>query len=457
MYTVAKGKEPIFSIWSNPIAKADTYRLMQYHVIDEREEGTFILNTVTGELALLTDVEKKIVDSLPSPYTPEMDQLIAHRFLVPDSFDEYTSTVQLRKVIRSSSFKDDKIQSFTILPTTNCNARCFYCYESDYPHLNLNKETADLIIDYIISSCNKEDNVFIAWFGGEPTLGDKWIDYICDSLIEKGIHFSSSMISNGYLFNKLMVLKAKEKWKLNRIQITLDGTEEVYNKTKSYIYTDGSPFERVIDNIGLLLKQDIQVTIRMNLDSYNADNLKLLIDELSEKFSHYNNFSVYIHEIFEKMGYTPIQRTENQLLDVIELKKSLESYIESKGLKYRKTSLTRKMPCLKISFCMADNPNSVLINPEGRLGKCQHTQFTHLFGDLREIDKIDLSSLQYWLEYSTRNECHICPLFPVCGVPLHCESGRVCLSSEIDQKISSIRAFLSQYKYNVNQEQFNNL
>ena len=36
------------------------------------------------------------------------------------------------------------------------------------------------------------------------------------------------MVSNGYLLNSEMILRAVEQWKLREIQITLDGTEEKY-------------------------------------------------------------------------------------------------------------------------------------------------------------------------------------------------------------------------------------
>ena len=58
------------------------------------------------------------------------------------------------------------------------------------------------------------------------------------------------MISNGYLFDDTIIEKSVNDWNLNSVQVTLDGTEEVYNKIKSYICHDLiSPFMRVIENI----------------------------------------------------------------------------------------------------------------------------------------------------------------------------------------------------------------
>lgn len=439
MRIVVKGKEPIISLWRTPSKIPGRYRLMRYHVRTECEEGVALLNTVTGELVLLSEEEKEILDIFPLTYRPEMDELITHRFLVPESLDEMASVTQLRKVIRSLNFRINEVTGFTILPTTTCNARCFYCYESDYPRNSMSEETVLRTIEYIATHCGEAKRVTLSWFGGEPTLGEKSIDRICEGLNEKGIAFTSSMISNGYLFTREMAHKAREKWRLRNIQITLDGTEEVYNRVKAYVYAVGSPFQRVLDNIQLLLDEGIRVTVRMNLDSYNADNLKLLIDELAERFAKNERFSAYVHELFEGMGYEPVCRSIGELQDVLEEKQSIESYMDLVGLKQSvRTSLSR-LPSLKMPYCMADNPGSVMINPEGGIGKCQHLQYTHLVGNLRDDSIVDQGELHYWLNYQPKEECGSCPLCPYCGVPNTCESGRVCIPGEVNRKLDALR------------------
>ena len=62
------------------------------------------------------------------------------------------------------------IENYTILTTTNCNARCFYCYESNLPHINMEETTAKRLVEYMIE--NKESNTLRRhWFGGEPLVG----------------------------------------------------------------------------------------------------------------------------------------------------------------------------------------------------------------------------------------------------------------------------------------------
>ena len=110
------------------------------------------------------------------------------------------------------------------------------------------------------------------------------------------------MISNGYLMDAKLAKKAFNEWHLSNIQITLDGTEEVYNKTKRYIYKDDpNPFKTVINNIHELLKNNILVSIRLNCGTHNIEDLKNLILYLREEFKDVNKgLSVYVHELFDE-------------------------------------------------------------------------------------------------------------------------------------------------------------
>ena len=437
MRVVIEGKEPFTTLWCNFSLESSEYRWMKYIVKTDIDIGKLILNIVTGELILLYKDEDFLSETFNVSYTPETDYLIKHRFLVPVWFDELYSVLQLRKIVRCLNFNNPEINSYTILPTTTCNARCFYCYENDYPRHTMNQEIADLLLDFISDHCSDNKSIHLSWFGGEPTIGEQWIDYICYSLTERGFSFSSSMVSNGYLFTRDMVHKAKEKWKLSNIQITLDGTEIIYNRVKSYVNVLDNPFRRVMDNIGYLLDKDIYVAVRVNIDKYNSNDVYKLIDELSENFSSNRYFSVYVHEIFEDVGYEPIQRSSQDLDEIIRVKHSVEDYLDLKGILHKKD--VKGLPFLKTSFCMADNPKSLLINPIGQIGKCQHMQFSHLIGDLHNLELMEKDQTAYWMDYKPNKECSECSLFPFCGVPLNCIDGRACTTDETFRKIEKVR------------------
>ncbi|MEI3172875.1 MAG: radical SAM protein [Lachnospiraceae bacterium] len=133
----------------------------------------------------------------------------------------------------------EHITSYTIFTTTDCNARCFYCYEMGRSRIPMSDETAHKAAAYIAAHCGGE-KVHLHWFGGEPLFNKQVIDIICTDLAEKGIVYESMIISNGYLFDGATVEQAVSHWKLKNVQITLDGTEEIYNRSKAFIYKDGT-------------------------------------------------------------------------------------------------------------------------------------------------------------------------------------------------------------------------
>lgn len=444
MRVIAEGKKAIVKLWGSSSPKEDTsYRLMRYLIREDCEDGTLLLNTVNGELVLLNREEVEILDALPMPYKSGMEELIARHFLVTEGFDDVKSVDQIRTVLKKLQ-TTSAITGYTIIPTSYCNARCFYCYESNDPHYSMTPETAEKVVDYIIAHCGSRKKVSLHWFGGEPTLGEKRIDQICDRLTEEGIEFHSSMISNGYLFSQEMAQKAREKWHLHTIQITLDGTEAVYNRTKAYVNVQDSPFRRVMDNIAFLLDEKVRVSVRMNLGFHNTDDLKELIQELAERFSGRKNFTAYVHELFEDQGFSPVCHSLAERFQLEEIKSVLNGLIKEKGC-ICTDSLRNdgSLPAMKVFYCMSDTAASLQINPLGQFGKCEHFLFGKLIGDLDQGLDFNSPLVEYWLHPSYAEICKGCSLYPYCGVIDTCENKDYCFSDQIlENRITSVKMIM---------------
>ena len=102
-----------------------------------------------------------------------------------------------------------------ILPTTTCNARCFYCFEQGMEYRKMSRKTVEDVLRFILEHKPKEHKkIHIHWFGGEPMCAADNIDRICDGLDEAGIEYTAEMTSNGSLFDEESVKKASEKWKV---------------------------------------------------------------------------------------------------------------------------------------------------------------------------------------------------------------------------------------------------
>lgn len=289
-------------------------------------------------------------------------------------------------------------------------ARCFYCFEAGGFHINMSAETAHKAAAYMADHCGGK-KVGIEWFGGEPLFNKPVIDIICSDLAAKGIEYSACMISNGYLFDDATVKQAVNLWKLNHVQITLDGTEEVYNRSKAYIYKDGkSPFQVVMANIGRLLDAGIGVSVRLNIDDYNADNLMLLADELSAQFAGKRRFQVYSHTLYEFVGERARVRTEDNRCKLYEKQKSLCRKLETCGIGL-KQGLSRN---LKLNHCMADSGSHLTILPDGKLGLCGLHDHDDFIGHL-DHEGFDTQLVQDYRERCEPIEaCRTCFYYPEC-------------------------------------------
>lgn len=409
MRVIVTGKKDILRLLPGTGRQDRVYMKSLFILRKETEEGTVLCNTLTGELVLLSPQEKEAFDRLPGRPVSALAELIGHRFAVPLDCDEVRAAEQLRALMLKRCEAKGIITHYNILPTTYCNARCFYCFESGIRQTQMTPETADKLAEFIAVH-HGNAKVKLSWFGGEPLLGRQLIDRICHGLDRLDIAYMSDMTSNGYLFDADLVRHAREVWKLKQIQITLDGTREIYNRIKSYVSPGEDPYLRVLRNIGLLSEAGVHVDIRLNMDSHNADDLDRLIDELAERYRERDRLFVYVRQLNEGDGFDPIRHSRE---DLERLKRQLISLKEKLGSRGWPQNKDDRLPCLRTNSCMADDPQSVQCTPDGIFGKCEDRIFEHTVGTV-ETGITDREQVRWWQQRVSHPGCAECPLYPSC-------------------------------------------
>lgn len=435
MQQILSANEDILRILRKARTSDHGYRMIKYCLPLEIDDGFLLFNVLTREMVLLTkdEYENRL----------ESDYLRQHWFVVPENLNEKELVDFVRFVCSTAEKKSKNTTNYTILTTMDCNARCFYCYELGRPRVPMSEETALKVADYIKNNCGGE-KVRITWFGGEPLFNAGVIDTICDRLHDNNICFESSMVSNGYLFDKDTVQRAKNHWNLKRIQISLDGTEEVYNRSKAYIYKDGSAYQVVLKNIGLLLDAGIFVNIRLNMDLKNCSNLLELIDELSVRFAGRENLQVYSHLIFDT-SLAMYERYTTEELDLLHAaQQNLNNKISSCNFSKKHHAIKKT---LRMKYCMADSGNSVVITPVGHIGLCEHHSEDEFIGHV-ETSERDNAVIESWRERSEEiPECNGCFYYPDCIHLKKCHEKSPCYEQErASLRHSTEKAML--YEYN---------
>lgn len=411
------------------------------------EEGVLLYSTLTLELVL---VPAALVPGLETPTGALREALLTRWFLVPAELDEHSLVRELRQTLRIMEPPAPWIRKYTVLTTTACNARCAYCFENRWETRTMSLETADRVVDYMLT--HSAGHPFqIDWFGGEPLVNRRVMDRICTRLTEAGEIFRSCMPTNGYLLDPKTIEADVALWRLKKCQVTLDGREAAYNRIKNFVYPGVNAYRRVVGNIHALGAAGVEVLIRMNFDLSNLEEIRLLTEDLIAEFRGEENISVLpiiLYE-YEKPGAVSRSPEEREALQNARLE--LMARLEEGGLG-RPGRLPR---ALLFHMCMADSGDMVTILPDGELGLCEQHNRDYLIGsiDSETLDEavLEEAARALWPEIPA---CGDCPLYPGCIRVRICPN-QLChpqrRASREQQKLNSIRMEWEQYKHRRNQ------
>lgn len=412
---------------------------MKYIVREKVDDGVLIHNLVTRELLLLTEAEEQ------NPTA--QDYLWERWFVVPEQTNERELVDFLRLVLENTCGKNRNISDYTIYTTTDCNARCFYCFQHGTAKINMTLETAEKVVRFIQNHCGG-NKVRIQWFGGEPLLNVSVIDTICDGLRQAGVKFESSLTTNGFLLNDENVHKAAEFWNVNRVQVALDGTEKIYNRSKAYVEVEGSPYQVVLENMNRLLKVGIPVIVRLNLDLYNCVDLMNLVDDLGERFVGHGDIRIYVAHLFRQNQpmadlHTPEGwNKREQALNNVEMRISQWGMTLKQGIRKTLTSYQ----------CKADCGTYVTITPAGHIGVCEHYTDSEFVGHV-ERDQFDSEMVASWQEaLPAYPECGDCFHYPECKRLKKCPESKCFDLSRAKLLRDSQRMMRNEYKMWKNRE-----
>lgn len=399
------------------------YRKSYYTMCVKVKRGVLVYHSLLGSVILCKEL---IVNNF----------FVANWYYVPIGFDERRLVSNVRNQLRTKPVFN-ALRTFTIYPTTDCNARCHYCFERGRKSNRMTEQTALLAAQYIINS--NQNKITIRWFGGEPLFNQAAINTICDNLQLYNIDFESKMATNGFLFNSTLIKIAKANWNLKQVQITLDGTEEIYNKVKGFKTTINA-FQKVIKNIHLLTEQTIDVVIRLNVDNQNIDNQRKLVENtLISEFHGNKHISIYTHLLMEALH----NYDKTEMHQLFKKKNVIDRMINQNGLSIH-TSIPSKP---KLYKCIADNRESVTVLPKGKIGLCEHYTDQKYISDLYSSDSFDFVQIS---EIRTYNQelvlCRKCHFYPRCLRLVNCPDSGICNREIKKQNIQYMKVeIMSEY------------
>lgn len=362
-----------------------------------RDGVNLMKNTFSGEIVQLSDEE------LAAP--ERVEELVKRRFVVPADYDEAEKYLETVKLIRLMQPEKPGLRTYTILPTTACNARCTYCYEEGYRVSTMTQETAERLVDFICET-RCDDKITLAWFGGEPTVCAKTISFICRELEKRGVPFRSRMITNASLITRELAHEIKEVWRLKKVQVSLDGDRRDYTQRKRYIDPVRHNYDTVMRAVHYLADEDIRVNLRVNFDRDSIGRLRLFLDEMENEFGENKNVTLYLAALYQEKPKPYFIELERQMHE-------LKRYIDELGI----NSIERENlgTSFRLNSCMADSlDKSIVIQPDGSFFDCEHLPAGHSWGNIFDgvTDQELFDRLSAPAEPDAK--CRVCPFLPMC-------------------------------------------
>ena len=404
----------------------------------DNSDNLIIFNSFNGSQSYVFDADIKAqIKSLQ--YEPmegaKINDALKVKYCVEDGIDENELVINAidKSVHTTGALK------IIIIPTTDCNFSCVYCYEKK-EHGFISDETMDNLYKAIVhffASAESPMSLQLDWFGGEPMLYyDKLLSFCCtvnQFCREHSIAYQHSITTNGYL---LTTEKAKQLIEngVNLFQITVDGMSTTHDQYRHLI--DGSPtWQKIIDNLLALksLDDNFKVQLRINYNMDIVASLESFFDFFVSSFGGDHRFDILFHAIGHWGGENDcsvnIISPEYQSFVMCELMRA--------GVERGVTNFVPYIPHCGAELCYANMEHSYVIYKNGLIGKCTleespDIESDFVIGDINqgyfyidpEKEKKWISSKEDYQAYVKQVGCEDCISFPICG-GISCPAVRV--------------------------------
>lgn len=393
--------------------KVNSYKLSKYNFFHRKnEETTVCINLVNKNIFALDNTKIDLINKnkcnidIIEELNPFLfSALIKLGVIVKSETNEINNLLYEHR----NQIYNKKSVRLTIMPTLECNFKCWYCYE-DRVDGCMDNSTVKSIINFSKKLIEEGtvNNFQLDWFGGEPLMYFDDVVYVISAKIKNlckkhNINFSNIITTNGALITPEMVIKFKEI-QLNGFQITLDGNEQAHNKVK-FNDTEENIYKKTLKSIFEIIDiiQNPSVMLRINYTPKNYKGLKDIIDDIPDKYR--KKIEIALQQVWQ---------TENSKVD-IKIEDCNNEFVAS-GFIAPMYKLDTK--CYK---CYADVDGQYVINFDGNVFKCTARDFAnHEPEGILRNGEIIWNDVFYKRMSKTpieNEKCISCFLLPACWGP----------------------------------------
>lgn len=387
--------------------------LSKYNIPIKMNNKIILYNSFNHAICELEKSEYK--DLIKKNYnTTLINELIDQGFIV-----ENNDELDILKLNYKYMQFDTTNISLTICPTMDCIFKCPYCFESRKQG-NMTAENQKKLIDFVKAKITKQTKTMdVLWFGGEPLMAWSVIENLSEKLMQicnkENISYRAYIISNGYLINN-NIINGFIKYKIDGIQITIDGPKEIHDKRRILKNNEGS-YDKIVQNIKLLQdSKKIKIDVRINIDKTNENDIVALFDDFSNKklydvrfdFGHILNYT----DNCKSIACNCLTR-KNFSKKVLEYNKILRSY---NFYRNKRNDLPEPISI----YCGAEKYNAYNIDENLNLYKCWNdmgdkSKSIGKIGDENrtELERKNERDYMLWDPFKSK-KCKKCQYLPLC-------------------------------------------
>lgn len=252
--------------------------------------------------------------------------------------------------------------------TNQCNLRCVYCFLEHTPK-KMEYEDGKKYFTQIFKILQKKGvgNVTFKFCGGEPLLNfetiKKLVEFTKETAPKYDMQVGFAIITNGTLLTKEKAEFLKENKFI--VIISLDGIEEVNDKSRYYIEGKGS-FKNIIKGVNILEEVGNNYGISTVASPMNVNQLYLLVEFLLE-----NKMPVGSFTLMRENPYCSIFGKINKEEFVKGIRKALQIKKENVDkIRFRHLELINIEGEPKMAAC-GGNHNYFAISQDGYIAGCQ--------------------------------------------------------------------------------------
>lgn len=381
----------------------------KYNIYVMKQRGVICFNTLHDVYSFIpTELYRLIQTGEYNKIGEKQKDLFLSNGLLIDEDNE----IEILSKEHDKAITSNGIYELTLLPSLDCNLRCWYCFEKHIKSSHLDAISQQRVLELVDRILDRDDINFlnVELFGGEPLL------YFKDELYpllkqikckveenKKGVHFffvtNATCIQPEYI-SLFADLHAD-------FQISIDGYKEKHNSIKRYFNTSEGTYDKVMEVIHQLTNTyDTYINLRINYDDETLNRIEEVIKDIVD----IDRKKIGIH--MERVWQTrPSATATMHIKDVLNL-------LMVNGFSVSYMNLARRS-----YSCKSGKIDQSIISYNGDVYKCSGRDFTDKLreGVLQDNGTIEWNPLKLEKRLSQKtydNEhCMSCKLLPLCWGP----------------------------------------